>query len=783
MQISQSDVVQLRNTRWRVLEVRRYDGCQLLVVAGLDPTNLGVHRHFLLPFDEARRLERRSQPLRASRRRWRRACRQLLATNVPPGGLITPRQARIDLLPHQLEPALAIVRGAASRVLLADDVGLGKTVQAGLIASELQSRGAADRVLVVTPAGLRNQWASELSERFGMEVAVVDVRALRQRTASLPVGVNPWHTFPVAIASTDLLKRVDILGPAAACRWDVVVVDEAHGTVGDTERHAAIAAVTRRAPYVVLASATPHNGDRRAFAALCNLGEAAGDKLLVFRRSRQDVLDVLIGGRRRVHQLTVRMTGDEALLHAQLLHFSRAIRRRHSTGAPGRECGLALAVLHKRALSSARSFLHSVQRRLAALADGSLRLNQLPLPLGDEGGELTNADEPPDWPQLLAFDDVAEERRLLGTLSTAAASAARHESKIGALARLLRRINEPAIVFTEYRDTLRHVEACLGVPCLTLHGGTQRDERRAIIERFTSGAVRLLLATDAAAEGLNLQRRCRVVINLELPWNPMRLEQRIGRVDRIGQRRTVHVFHLIARDSAESLVLGRLRARVAAIHDDIGGPDPLALKSASVTARSFSALSADVSLVEEARAEANRIEETRRLEPVDASRGQSSWDGPLLMRSRRWQTRMALASRTVMLWQVCAEDGLGRPAGSHIVAIASSPGARTDEAVRQLASHAASHWRERLQATHHAFADGRLARERAIQALQDNDDRTDDPATFQGGLFERRLERARLAVAAHNEARRHDDAVRLAALERSRPISFQPPRLLLVLAP
>src|SRR4051812_12344228 len=308
MQISQSDVVQLRRARWRVLDVRRYNGCQLLVVAGADATNLGARRQFLIPFDEARRLERRTRPLRASGRRWRRECRRLLAGDVPPGSLITARQARIDLLPHQLEPALAVVRGGASRVLLADDVGLGKTVQAGLIASELQSRGAADRILIVAPAGLRDQWAAELSERFGLEAAVVDTRALRQRAASLPVGVNPWETFPVAITSTDLLKRVDVLGLAAACRWDVVVVDEAHGVAGDTERHAAIAAVTRRAPYVVLASATPHNGDRRAFASLRSLGEANGDTLVVFRRSRHDVL---VENHRRVHQLRVRMTTDE----------------------------------------------------------------------------------------------------------------------------------------------------------------------------------------------------------------------------------------------------------------------------------------------------------------------------------------------------------------------------------------------------------------------------------------------------------------------------------------
>ena len=779
MQISQSDVVRVRRARWRVLDVSRYDGCEVLAVAGADPANAGVQRRFLVPFDDARRLERRARPLRTSRHRWRRACRRLLAADVPPGCLITPRQARIDLMPHQLEPALAVVRGAASRVLLADDVGLGKTIQAGLVASELRNRGAADRILVVTPAGLRDQWAAELSDRFGLDAPVVDVRALRARAASLPVGTNPWRTFRVAIVSTDLLKRVDILGGVAACRWDVVIVDEAHGVVGDTERHAAIAAITRHVPYVVLASATPHNGDRRAFASLCSLGEAEGDKLLIFRRSRQDVQ---LEGRRRIHQLPVRLTSDEAALHNQLLRFSRAVRRQHSVRGQERDCRLALAVLHKRALSSARSLQDSIRRRLASLDDETPPATQLRLPLDGDASELTDADRPPEWPALLAFDDAVEERHLLTALCDAAARAAAHESKIGALARLLRRVNEPAIVFTEYRDTLRHVEASLAVPCLTLHGGMQRADRRAVVERFTNGPVRILLATDAAAEGLNLQSRCRLVINLELPWNPMRLEQRIGRVDRIGQARSVHVFHLIARDSAESLVLARLRARMATVHDDVGGADPLAPEPAR--SRLASAFAQEASFADEARAEVNRIENSRRLAAAEDERPRPSYeDRPLLVRGRRRKTRVALARRTVMLWQVAAEDGLGRQAGSHLVAIASSTGPRQDEPVRQLVDQAAAGWKNRLRATHEAFSDRRLARERSIQAATGGSEGAGNGAAFQGGLFERRVERARLAVSADEDAKREDEADRLASVERSRLLSFLPPQLMLVLTP
>ena len=152
MQIPQSvhtgDILEIRRHRWRVLDVTAYERCQLLTVSGVDPGNSGIERRFLMPFDTVAPLDRR-QSLRFVRpRRWRSACRALMAEGAPPGGLRTARLARIDLLPHQLEPALAVIGGRGSRLLLADDVGLGKTVQAGLIVAELRGRGLADRVLV-----------------------------------------------------------------------------------------------------------------------------------------------------------------------------------------------------------------------------------------------------------------------------------------------------------------------------------------------------------------------------------------------------------------------------------------------------------------------------------------------------------------------------------------------------------------------------------------------------------------------------------------------------------
>src|SRR5258706_12604268 len=214
MQISQH--VRVRGARWRVLDVRAYDDCQLVTLAGLTPPFVGVTARGLPPFDQIDLVDRRARPRVVRPERWRRACRGLLAENRPPGALQSALYARIDLLPHQLEPALAIVRGMGSRVLLADEVGLGKTIQAGLVCAELLARGAIDRVLVVAPAGLREQWAHELAKRFSIAAANVDAPALRRLAATLPVGLNPWSTQSIAVASIDYIKRPEVLPAAAA---------------------------------------------------------------------------------------------------------------------------------------------------------------------------------------------------------------------------------------------------------------------------------------------------------------------------------------------------------------------------------------------------------------------------------------------------------------------------------------------------------------------------------------------------------------------------------------
>jgi hypothetical protein len=225
---------------------------------------------------------------------------------------------------------------------------------------------------------------------------------------------------------------------------------------------------------------------------------------------------------------------------------------------------LALMVLRRRAASSAASLARSLARRIALLENTTPPAPpQLTLPFDCTADD---DDEPAAELEAPALADRAMELDLLRHL-LALAQACGCESKVLALLRFLRRANEPAIVFTQYRDTLQTLAAVLGPHAPQLHGGMTLRERHASARGFTHGEERLLLATDAASEGLNLHRRCRLVINLELPWTPVRLEQRVGRVDRLGQERRVHAVHLVAAHTEEEEIVARHRVRSERIED------------------------------------------------------------------------------------------------------------------------------------------------------------------------------------------------------------------------
>jgi superfamily II DNA or RNA helicase len=753
----QGDRVSVRRERWLIADLHQHEQCQVLTLSGIGASNLHRQRRVLAPFELVEPLRCDARMRKVHRGRWRRSCRALLADTAPWAAVHAAERAAIEILPHQLEPSLAILRGLGCRVLLADDVGLGKTIQAGLIVSELLARGAAERVLLLTPAGLRDQWANELRERFGLTAGIMDQRGVRALASTLPREVNPWSTVPLAIASLDYVKRAEVLPAAKARVWDVVLVDEAHLVGPETDRYGAVASLCDDASYVVLLTATPHSGDRHGFRALCALG-SRDDPLLVFRRTRADVR---LGPTRHVTRLMVRPSAAEARMHRALARYAAAVRTER--GKSDRDVILLLTILLKRALSSAESLRRSLARRLASLTgDTSRDSGQLWLPLDDEGGELDGSDEPPVL-RVPALKDAGQERRLIRAINEAATVVGTRETKLAILARLLRRLRrcgEPAIVFTEYRDTLIHIRQTLQLDGAVLHGGLSRSERRRAVEMFVTGRAWTLLATDAGAEGLNLHRSCRVVIHMELPWNPVRLEQRTGRVDRIGQARTVHAVHLIARQTGEMRILARLQSRIREARRDIAVADPLhspadpgetsagegpvsdereSLEAAldspdrgrlpdeapGATVEEERAHRQIVRLVDEAEVEARRIRRSR----VYGARG----DQPSAreVSFARGAMRAVLRGRALILVGFELDDPYGRRIAVHVSSLLVVPSLRIaagDAPVvmsswlesRTLADALATDreraaWETESRRTHHLFWRSALARSRAIE--------------------------------------------------------------------
>jgi superfamily II DNA or RNA helicase len=632
-------------------------------------------------------------------------------------------RARISLLPFQLEPALAITQGLTSRLLIADEVGLGKTIQAALIVAEILARSKQARVLIVSPASLKDQWQAELHDRFQIEAWVADSISLARVGSEWGAG-NPWTCRPVTITSIDFVKRPEVMRALEALIWDATVFDEAHSLAGRSDRALAAHALARRARHVVLLTATPHSGDERTFDTLRGIGDLDGEfPLLTFRRTRGDVgLTVP----RKTSSLRVHPTLAEREMHRALQAYARKVRSERASH--GDAAHLAMTLLIRRACSSPSSLFRSIERRLALLTGNPGSMSQLMLPLFESSSD----EEPGAELAAAGLDDRDDECRRLEGIRALAARAQTGESKLFALIRLLRRANEPAIVFTEYRDTLARLASHLeGLHPVLLHGGLTPSERRESLHAFTRGTTRVLLATDAASEGLNLHQRCRLVINLELPWTPIRLEQRIGRVERIGQSRRVHAVHLLAAGTEEESFVAKLSRRTgdAAVATQKLRDRPPALVTIRATAE----------------AETIRIGRLRRLSTRAATLPDAR---PAITTVRRrldkcasvWCFHLAFADATTQpVWETVL--------GASISAVAE--GRAPLDSIEPLAEAVAATLGEHrngtlasLEASLKAALDRAALRERAVARLIESQRARLSASLLQRGLFDRRAERA-----------------------------------------
>src|SRR2546423_12358933 len=319
------DAVRIRGERWRIVTDASFPDVSIVDVDGCDATNLGTKARFLLPFERIDTLAARSTvPRIVTHARWRRAARAMLAGAVPHwASLRAAARAQLAILPFQLEPAIAVTRGDACRVLIADEVGLGKTIQAALIVAETIARTPDARALIVSPAGLRDQWRAELRSRFGLDAEVLDAGGVARNAAQLVPDADPWSIHPLVITSIDYVKRPEVLRALETLTWDAGVFDEAHALAGRSRRATAAAAPARRARTAAMPTATPHPGDDEAYARLCELGDlGAAFPLTIFRRTR---FDVGLPHGRRTRQLRIRPTGAELAMHRALDDLARRL--------------------------------------------------------------------------------------------------------------------------------------------------------------------------------------------------------------------------------------------------------------------------------------------------------------------------------------------------------------------------------------------------------------------------------------------------------------------------
>lgn len=514
-------------------------------------------------------------------------------------------RSRVQLLPHQLWVCRQVTRAWPIRWLVADDVGLGKTIEAGLILEPLIASGRIKRVLVLAPARLVPQWRARMKTMF-------DIR-LQEFTADSDRGrISFWETAHQVVASFHTLRmdkpRKRLL---QAEPWDLVIVDEAHHFQAQERAATLTYGLLReledagRIESLVLFTGTPHRGKDFGFLALMQLlrpdlfdPEKEMEEQLsalpnaMIRNNKALVTD--LDGNKLFRPVVTRAidygySEAEAAFYHTMSEFILD-GRAYAASLSGRQQTarmLLLIALQKLAASSIAAITRALRRRRAMLANTVLDATPRDTAEPETFDEIAEAEEarPSETAVLLMQDEIARLDEIL-TLSTEIG----HETKIATLLDLIERDlpeGEPLLLFTEYKATqaLVHkaLEARFGKGCVGFINGDERLvvtstdgaekvlplSRDAAAEDFNAGRTRFLISTEAGGEGIDLQERCAVLVHIDMPWNPMRLHQRVGRLNRYGQKRAVSVFLLRNPETVEARIWSLLQEKLARIQETL----------------------------------------------------------------------------------------------------------------------------------------------------------------------------------------------------------------------
>ena len=575
------------------------------------------------------------------------------ATNADRGFLQSPFRSGVSIESYQLDPLVRAIDMARVNLLIADDVGLGKTIEAGLVVQELLIRHRARTILVVCPSSLQLKWQSEMREKFGLEFRIVDTEYIQKLRRERGINANAWTSYPRLITSMDwmkageglrMIKDVIPLNITYPRKFDVLIVDEAHNVAPamasrytiDSQRTSLIRRIAPHFEHRMFLTATPHNGYQESFTSLLELLDdqrfsrnvAPDEKQLnrvMVRRLKTDLVDENgqpIYPPRKIEVLEVDYTTQEKDAHRLLDEYSRLLASRLK--GIGQVFGgrFIMTLLKKRLFSSPRAFAVTLAKHRETLTRH--RSKSVPTRLDDrilrkaickleddsrDDEELERStNEAVELASSMEFKLTDDIRTPLDALAAWAEDASnRPDSKAAAILEWLEQNLRPGgvwndervILFTEYRATHSWLFEILsahgfgGDRLMQLHGSLDPEEREKVKAAFQTSPdiapVRILLATDAASEGIDLQNHCRHLIHVEIPWNPNVMEQRNGRIDRHGQKRSPHIFHPAGKgfrsEVAEAEKPGDLKGdheylmravlKVEAIREDLGSVGPV----------------------------------------------------------------------------------------------------------------------------------------------------------------------------------------------------------------
>lgn len=522
--------------------------------------------------------------------------------------ILSLSNSRTRILAHQVESTHRIVNSFRQRFLIADEVGLGKTIEAGLVIKEMIYRQGYKRIIIICPASLLFQWQNEMESKFNEKFIIMDRRLLKKASQIAGNGGNPWKVYDRVICSLDFIKGKDFQEDLQNCSWDFVIFDEAHrlrrDNASSTMAYNMAEHVSSKTKSLLLLSATPFRGKleelyylialidknilgpyQSFYNQFCLDGADLSElkrKLdqVVIRRTKNEV-----GGFTKRHARTIRfdLYDDERFLYDETTkyvaeEFNRALQ------SENRAVGFVMTVFQKLLDSSSYALLVALRNRSARLKELLLKaeaLNNAYVEFNNgifDSETISELDEIDENAELTVKKTIDELRIEISTIDRLVKFAAEIEvnKKGEKLVRLIKDLkkkgHEKFLIFTQFRTTQDYLmELLSGFSRVAFNGSMNRDEKEEAILKFKN-EVEIIIATEAGGEGRNMQF-CDILINYDLPWSPLKIEQRIGRIHRFGQPNDVHIYNFSTRGTVAERVLEVLSEKLKIFEESIGTPD------------------------------------------------------------------------------------------------------------------------------------------------------------------------------------------------------------------